>query len=169
MILSDVLEQKNISWTLVNLLRRGFSWRVGKVMGLLSCISHLINIFRLCTQLSAKDRRAGQNNSRGRRWRVLYSGCKKTTVFSVFDKKASKTRLSIFLKPRSLLIVNDCFKNENNAVFGVFLQRLYTYYFPLHYFRFLSLNFKHIFLASKQSSEQIIKNVLFYGLKPYVY
>ncbi len=38
--------------------------------------------------------------------------------------KASKTRLSIFLKPRSLLIVNDCFKNENNAVFGVFLQRL---------------------------------------------
>ncbi|WP_235208357.1 hypothetical protein, partial [Saccharicrinis fermentans] len=42
-----------------------------------------------------------------------------------FDKKASKTRLSIFLKPRSLLIVNDCFKNENNAVFGVFLQRLF--------------------------------------------
>ncbi|GAF05640.1 hypothetical protein JCM21142_104383 [Saccharicrinis fermentans DSM 9555 = JCM 21142] len=49
-----------------------------------------------------------------------------TSVFSVFDKKASKTRLSIFLKPRSLLMVNDCFKNENNAIFGVFLQRLFN-------------------------------------------
>ncbi|GAF05276.1 hypothetical protein [Saccharicrinis fermentans] len=57
---------------------------------------------------------------------LIISGCKKTTVFSVFDKKASKTRPSIFLKIRSLLIVNDCFKNENNAVFGVFLQRLIT-------------------------------------------
>jgi hypothetical protein len=44
--------------------------------------------------------------------------------FQVFDKKTSKTRLSKFLKSRSLLIVNDSFKNESNAVFGVFLQRL---------------------------------------------
>mgnify|MGYP006879618216 CR=1 FL=1 len=54
----------------------------------------------------------------------VFSGCKKTPCFWIFDKKPSKTRLSKFLKPRSLLIVNDCFKNENNAVFGVFLQRL---------------------------------------------
>jgi hypothetical protein len=30
------------------------------------------------------------------------------------------------LKPRGLQVVNDCFKNESNAVVGVFLQRLYT-------------------------------------------
>jgi hypothetical protein len=28
------------------------------------------------------------------------------------------------LKPRSLQVVNDCFKNESNTVVGVFLQRL---------------------------------------------
>lgn len=55
---------------------------------------------------------------------MLFSASKKTKVFSVFDKKAPNTRLSKFLKPRSLLIVNNCFKNENAAV-GVFLQRLY--------------------------------------------
>jgi hypothetical protein len=33
----------------------------------------------------------------------------------IYVKKAPKTRLSKFLKPRSLLFVNDCFKNENNA------------------------------------------------------
>lgn len=54
----------------------------------------------------------------------IISVCKKTVYFQVFDKKTSKTRLSKFLKSRSLLIVNDCFKNESNAVFGVFLQRL---------------------------------------------
>jgi hypothetical protein len=52
------------------------------------------------------------------------NACKEILRFLVFDKKTSKTRLSKFLKPRSLLIVNDCFKNENNAVFGLFLQRL---------------------------------------------
>ncbi|WP_235208383.1 hypothetical protein, partial [Saccharicrinis fermentans] len=47
------------------------AWRVGKVAELLkswicySCVSHLIDIFHLCTQLSVKDRRAGQNNSPG--------------------------------------------------------------------------------------------------------
>ena len=64
---------------------------------------------------------------------TLISGCKKTELFSVFDKnraselnevKTSKMRLAKFLKPRSLLSVNDCFKNEHNAIFGVFLQRL---------------------------------------------
>jgi len=54
----------------------------------------------------------------------LVSGCKKTELFSVFDKKTSKIRLAKFLKTRSLLSVNDCFKNEHNAIFGVFLQRL---------------------------------------------
>ncbi len=42
----------------------------------------------------------------------------------VFDKKASNTRLSKVLKPGSLQIVNDRFKNKNNAVVDVFLQRL---------------------------------------------
>jgi len=67
------------------------------------------------------------------RWQVVFSGCKKTELFSVFDKnraselnevKTSKIRLAKFLKTRSLLSVNDCFKNEHNAIFGVFLQRL---------------------------------------------
>jgi len=58
---------------------------------------------------------------------------KKTHVFFTSDKKTSKTRLASFLrvshrqeflKTRSLFIINDCFKNEHNAVFGVFLQRL---------------------------------------------
>ena len=57
--------------------------------------------------------------------RLLTSASKKTKIFPVFDKKAPNTRLSKFLKPRSLLFVNDCFKNENNAVVGVFLQRLF--------------------------------------------
>jgi len=48
---------------------------------------------------------------------------RKTLEFSGFDKKASYTRLSKFLKTRSLLFVNDCFKNENNAVDGVFLLK----------------------------------------------
>lgn len=52
---------------------------------------------------------------------LLTSGYKKTHDFSVFYKKVQKTRLSKFLNPRSLLVVNDWFKNENNAVFGVFL------------------------------------------------
>lgn len=39
-----------------------------------------------------------------------------------FVKKLIKTRHSLFLKPRSLLFVNDCFKNENSAVFDNFLQ-----------------------------------------------
>ena len=55
---------------------------------------------------------------------MLDSARKKTKLFSVFDKKASNTRLSKFLKLRSLLFVNDCFKNKNNAVVDVFLQRL---------------------------------------------
>jgi len=55
---------------------------------------------------------------------TVSSSCKKTREFPVFDKKTSKTRLSKFLKPGSLQIVNDCFKNESNEVFGVFLQRL---------------------------------------------
>lgn len=46
---------------------------------------------------------------------MVYSACKKTPT----------TKLSKFLKTRSLLVVNYCFKNENNAVFGVFLQKLY--------------------------------------------
>jgi hypothetical protein len=57
---------------------------------------------------------------------LLYSASKKTTKFSVFDKKGPNTRLSKFLKSRSLQEVNDCFKNESNAVVGVFLQRLIT-------------------------------------------
>jgi TonB-linked SusC/RagA family outer membrane protein len=52
------------------------------------------------------------------------SASKKTKNSQVFDKKASKARLSKFLNPGSLLMVNDWFKNESNAVFGVFFQRL---------------------------------------------
>jgi len=52
------------------------------------------------------------------------SACKKTTIFQVFDKKTSKTRLSNILKIGCLPFLNDCFKNESNAVSGVFLQRL---------------------------------------------
>ena len=59
----------------------------------------------------------------------LFSARKKTILFSVFDEKTSKTRLSKFLNLRSLLFVNDWFKNESNEVFGVFLQRL-TSAFP---------------------------------------
>jgi glycosyltransferase involved in cell wall biosynthesis len=55
---------------------------------------------------------------------ILLNASKKTTKFSVFGKKAPNTRLSKFLKPRSLQVVNDCFKNESNAVVGVFLKRL---------------------------------------------
>jgi len=58
---------------------------------------------------------------------MIISVCKKTHIFFVCDKKTSRTRLAEFLKTRSLLIVNDCFKNEQNAVFGVFLQRLINY------------------------------------------
>ena len=57
----------------------------------------------------------------------LNSESKKTMDFPVFDKKAPNTRLSfrcIGMESRSLLFVNDCFKNENIAVVGVFLQRL---------------------------------------------
>jgi hypothetical protein len=58
--------------------------------------------------------------------KTLNSASKKTTKFSVFDKKAPNTRLSKVLKPRSLQVINDCFKNESNAVVGVFFQRLNT-------------------------------------------
>jgi len=51
---------------------------------------------------------------------------RKLLFFLVFDKKTSRTRLAKFLKTRSLIIVNDCFKNKYNAVFGVFLQRLFN-------------------------------------------
>ncbi len=39
--------------------------------------------------------------------RFVISVSKKTLIFCVFDKKSSKTRLSKFLNPRSLLFVND--------------------------------------------------------------
>ncbi len=55
---------------------------------------------------------------------TLNSASKKTTKFSVFDKTGPNTRISKFFKPRSLQEVNDCFKNESNAVVGVFLLRL---------------------------------------------
>jgi hypothetical protein len=55
---------------------------------------------------------------------TLVSASKKTCNFCGFDKKTSKIRLSKFLKLRSLQMVNDCFKNESNAIFDVFLQRL---------------------------------------------
>ncbi|MCF6331739.1 MAG: efflux RND transporter periplasmic adaptor subunit [Draconibacterium sp.] len=67
-----------------------------------------------------------------------FNASKKTTYFHSFDKKASKTKpapncrgLSKFLKPRSLLLVNDCFRNESNEVFGVFLQRLFRKILPV--------------------------------------
>jgi hypothetical protein len=56
---------------------------------------------------------------------MLFSVSKKTKEFKVFDKKEPNTRVLKFLKPRSLPFVNDCFKNENSAVVGVFLQRLF--------------------------------------------
>ncbi len=67
--------------------------------------------------------------------KIVFSVSKKNAYIQVFDlsakarqagKNVSKTRLAKFLKPRSLLFVNDCFKNEYNAVFGVFLQRLFS-------------------------------------------
>ena len=70
---------------------------------------------------------------------ILFSASKKTKLFLVFDKnrarelnevKTSKIRHAKFLKPGSLLSVNDCFKNEHNAIFGVFLQRLFITPFP---------------------------------------
>ncbi|MCF8362078.1 MAG: hypothetical protein K9G70_05595, partial [Prolixibacteraceae bacterium] len=54
----------------------------------------------------------------------INSASKKTKEFSVFVKKAPNTRLSKFLKSRSPDSRDDCFKNENNAVVGVFLQRI---------------------------------------------
>ena len=68
---------------------------------------------------------------------MVSSASKKTKLFLVFDKnrarelnevKTSKIRHAKFLKPRSLLSVNDCFKNEHNAIFGVFFQRLSSKY-----------------------------------------
>jgi hypothetical protein len=55
---------------------------------------------------------------------IIVSTPKKITNSQAFDKKALNTRLSKFLNPGSLPIVNDWFKNESNAVLGVFLQRL---------------------------------------------
>lgn len=40
------------------------------------------------------------------------------------EVKMLKTRLAKCCKTTSLLIVNDCFKNKCNKVFGVFLQSL---------------------------------------------
>jgi len=57
---------------------------------------------------------------------MLFSASKKTTFFTVFDKKTPKTRLAKFLKTGSTPEAYDCFKNEHNAVFGVFLQRLFN-------------------------------------------
>ncbi len=54
----------------------------------------------------------------------LSSVSKRTFKNQVFDKKASKTRLSKSFENKEFTLVNDCFKSENNAVFDVFLQRL---------------------------------------------
>jgi hypothetical protein len=54
----------------------------------------------------------------------INSASKKTMNSQVFSKKASNTRLSEFLNPRSLHRVNDWFKNESNEVVDVFLERL---------------------------------------------
>ena len=48
----------------------------------------------------------------------------KAPRFCLFNKKTSKTRLTKFLKPSSLSIINDSFKNENHGIFGLSLQRL---------------------------------------------
>ncbi len=54
----------------------------------------------------------------------IIRNCKRTLNIQVFDKKASKTRLSKSFETKEFTLVNDCFKNENNAVFDVLLQRL---------------------------------------------
>jgi len=53
-------------------------------------------------------------------------------IFQVFDKKTSQTSLPAskgraleVLKIKEFTFVNDCFQNESNEVFGVFLERLY--------------------------------------------
>jgi septal ring factor EnvC (AmiA/AmiB activator) len=70
--------------------------------------------------------------------KFIGSASKKTTKFSVFDKKGLNTRLSKFLKARSLQVVNDCFKKESNAVVGVFLQRLGSIIFIIFVFGHVS-------------------------------
>ncbi len=49
----------------------------------------------------------GINTNFGTNLFILFCACKKTHYFQVFDKKASKTRLSKFSHSRSLRIVVD--------------------------------------------------------------
>ena len=55
--------------------------------------------------------------------RVVYM--RKLNNFNLFDKKATKTRL---VKPEksSLTYVSEYFSGKRNAVFGIFLQKLYS-------------------------------------------
>ncbi len=46
-------------------------------------------------------------------------------IFQVSDKKKFKYEACEILKINEFTKVNDCFQNERNEVFGVFLQRLF--------------------------------------------
>ncbi len=53
---------------------------------------------------------------------------RKPLIFGVSDKKAPKDEACEILKIKEFTDVNDCFQNEHNEVFGVFLQRLTNFY-----------------------------------------
>ena len=53
----------------------------------------------------------------------LSSVSKKTPYFRKSLAKNIKDKAFEVLKIKEFTFVNDCFQNENNAVFGVFLQR----------------------------------------------
>jgi hypothetical protein len=65
---------------------------------------------------------------------MLDSVSKKTPYFrkplakNIKDKACPELDSGAFevLKIKEFAFVNDCFQNENNAVFGFLLQRLYT-------------------------------------------
>ena len=56
----------------------------------------------------------------------IISVSKKTPCFQKSLAKNIKDKAFEVLKIKKFAFVNDCFQNENNAVFGVFLQRLIT-------------------------------------------
>ena len=49
---------------------------------------------------------------------------KKTALFRCLCQEGFKDKAFEVLKIKEFTFVNDCWQNENNAVFGVFVQRL---------------------------------------------
>lgn len=57
----------------------------------------------------------------------IFSDCKKTINFGSLSQESYKDKAFEVLRIKEFTSVNGCFQNKNNAVFGVFLQRLFIY------------------------------------------